>query len=133
LPICLDEIGRVLRPGGALLAIEPDYGGLIEHPAGNATRHLWLSALIRVGAEPHIGRKLPGLLEDRGFDVRVDLFDQLHPPDIARFDFLRDLPLTGEESAELARIEASARSSSGWNQITHLPFFLITAKKAEAR
>jgi SAM-dependent methyltransferase len=126
---CLDEIARVLQPGGALVAIEPDYGGMIEHPAENASRHLWLSALARVGAEPRIGRLLPGLLADRGFAVRVDLFDRLHPPDMARFDFLRELPLTEDEAAQLDRIQASTRSTSGWNQIAHLPFFLITAEK----
>lgn len=126
---CLDEIGRILRPGGALLALEPDYGGMIEHPAESVSRHLWLSALSRAGAEPRVGRRLPGLLEDRGFAVRVDLFDRLYPPDPARFDFLRDLPLTAEEAAELARVEASARSSAGWQQIALLPFFLITAEK----
>lgn len=126
---CLDEIDRILRPDGALLAIEPDYGGMIEHPAATATRHLWLSALARAGAEPRIGRRLPGLLENRGFTVRVDFFDRLHPPDLARFDFLRDLPLTKDETAELARIEAVARSAQGWQQIAHLPYFLITARK----
>ena len=64
---CLDEIGRILRPGAALLALEPDYGGMIEHPAAMATRHLWISALSRAGAEPRAGRRLPGLLEDLGF------------------------------------------------------------------
>ncbi len=127
---CLDEIYRVLRPGGALLAIEPDYGGMIEHPAATATRRLWLAALSRAGAEPRIGRRLPGLLEERGFTIRVDLFDRLYPPDLARFDFLRDLPLTEDESAELARIEAVAGSAQGWQQIAHLPYFLITARKS---
>ena len=125
---CLDEIRRILQPGGALLAIEPDYGGLIEYPAESAARDLWLAALRRSGAEPHVGRRLPGLLEARGFEVKVDLLDRLEAANCARFDFLRGLPLTTEESGKLDEIENQAGSQSGWQQIAHLPFFLITAE-----
>ena len=32
------EVRRVLSPGGVLAAIEPDYGGMIEHPRGDRHR-----------------------------------------------------------------------------------------------
>ncbi len=125
------EIARVLTKDGALVSLEPDYGGLIEYPPEMAARELWLNGLARAGADPRVGRKLPGLLAAQGLRVSVGLFDTLHPPAAARFDFLRDLPLNAEEMATLARIEQQALElRSPWAQIAHLPFFLIMAVKA---
>jgi arsenite methyltransferase len=124
------EIRRVLQTGGVLVALEPDYGGMVEHPPAVATRNLWLAALTRTGADPLNGRKLPGLLETRGFDVRVDLLPELLPPELARFDLLRGLPLTEEEQKALRRSEEKdAVMSSEWLKVVHLPFFLVTAIK----
>lgn len=124
------ELARVLQPGGVLLALEPDYGGLIEYPPGIAARALWLAALERADANPYIGRMLPGLLAAHGFRVRVGLFEMLRRPAIERFAFLRGLPLTLEERAALAHIELQVQNLDGpWDQIAHLPFFLISAVK----
>lgn len=130
LEAALHEISRVLAPGGALVALEPDYGGMIEHPPDTAVRELWLSALPRAGANPYVGRMLPALLSARDFDVRVGLFDSLYAPDPARFDFLRDLPLVPEETARLHHAEESAAMLVlPWAQIAHLPFFMLAAIK----
>jgi ubiquinone/menaquinone biosynthesis C-methylase UbiE len=59
----IQEMRRVLRPGGAVLALaEPDYGGRIDHP----DELRWLGelqrqSLARQGADPVLGRKLAGI------------------------------------------------------------------------
>lgn len=130
LSLAVDEIWRVLQPGGAFVALEPDYDGMIEHPPEIRSRPLWISALTRAGADPYVGRKLPGLLAERGFSVHISLFDTLFPPALSRFDYLEDLPLTVEERSRLAEIRSAAATRSGpWSQVAHLPFFLIRAHK----
>ena len=126
----LDEVCRVLAPGGSLVALEPDYEGMIEYPPVIATRALWITALRRAGAAPDIGRSLPAQLAGRGLQVHITLFDTLYPASMERFDFLRGLPLDAQEHAELARItEAAAQLTAPWAQLAHLPFFVITALK----
>ena len=124
------EVWRALEPGGVLVALEPDYGGLIEYPGSITTQDLWLQGLERAGADPWVGRRLPGMLEEQGFAVRVSLFDTLSIADPARFGFLRELPLTEEEEQQLSRAERAAQQFTGaWSQVAHLPFFLIRATK----
>lgn len=72
----LVEMGRVTRPGGAVLALaEPDYGGRIDHPAPLAELgRLQAEALRRQGADPLIGRQLSGLFQRAGLvDVQTGL------------------------------------------------------------
>jgi len=127
------EVWRALEPGGVLVALEPDYGGLIEYPGSITTQDLWLQGLERAGADPWVGRRLPGMLEEQGFDVRVSLFDTLSIADPARFCFLRELPLTEEEEQQLSQAERAAQQFTGaWSQVAHLPFFLIRATKPGA-
>ncbi len=126
----VQEISRTLQPGGVLVALEPDYGGLIEYPPQLSTRHLWLSALEKAGADPYTGRKLPTLLAQHKLTMRINLLDELSPPSNLRFDFLRDLPLTAEEDIRREEITQLATSIPPTSQVAHLPFFLITAEKA---
>ena len=122
------EIRRVLAPGGALAAIEPDYGGLIEHPPEIAVARLWRAALERAGADPCVGRKLPAALAAAGFEVRTDLLDRLEPPSPLRFDLLGELPLTDGERAELDRARQTDAALDSAARVVHLPMFLVTAE-----
>ena len=123
----IGEICRVLAHGGVLVAIEPDYGGLIECPDEIVTVDLWQAGLRRAGAEPQIGRRLPGLLAAAGLQVRVDLLDRLTPPSTLRFDLLRGLPLTGAEKRQLDEIIVADGKLADAYRVAHLPIFLITA------
>lgn len=126
LATAVSQIRRVLSKDGVLIALEPDYGGMIEHPPELATQTLWLDALQRAGADPLVGRKLPGLLHAHGFEVRVSLFDTLTAPENGRFALLRSLNLTPDEENHLQTIEAET-AVVPW-PIAHLPFFLIEAR-----
>jgi SAM-dependent methyltransferase len=128
---CLQEIWRVVRPGGHFCAIEPDYCALIEHPPATAVAPIWLAALGRAGAAADVGRRLPGLLERHGFEVKVRLLDELQAPSPLRFTMLRELPLTPDEAARVSAAEAAASSLPGWQQLSHLPLFLIHAIRPE--
>ncbi|BCY18969.1 MAG: methyltransferase domain-containing protein [Chloroflexi bacterium] len=67
-PAILREMLRVTRPGGFVGALaEPDYGSRIDYPVdfescGRAQR----DSLIRQGADPDMGRKVPAALAEAG-------------------------------------------------------------------
>ena len=110
------------------MAIEPDYGGYIEYPQPVELKEVWISALRRAGAEPLTGRILPGLLEAKGFHVRVFLFDRLEMAGVERIELLKDLPLTAGKHTKLGDASASVSTKQGWEQLAHLPYFLIAAR-----
>lgn len=117
----IHEAARVLADDGVIVAIEPDYDGLIEWPETAITRDLWLTALTRAGAEPRIGRRLPERLADCGLKATVELLNTLTEPAPERLDFLRDLPLTDLERVQLAAITPAT--------VAHLPVFIVTASR----
>jgi ubiquinone/menaquinone biosynthesis C-methylase UbiE len=123
------EIHRVLQSRGVLVAIEPDYGGMMEHPWEIAARDLWISALIRARADPCIGRKLSSMLEQSGWTVEVDLLDRLMPPSPSRFALLEELPLTDEEKITLSRIKTADAALAESAKVVHLPMFIIIGER----
>jgi SAM-dependent methyltransferase len=128
-PRAVAEAARVLQPGGDLVALEPDYGGMMEHPdLGLAA--LWRAVLTRAGADPLVGRALPAACEAAGLRVWVEL---THLPQPAHPDALRLLerhPLTAEErcQVEVAR-RALADRRGEWGVFLHVPYFVVVAGK----
>lgn len=124
------EIGRVTMKGGAVVAIEPDYGGMLEWPEGAGLKEVWIAALTRAGADPFVGRKLPGALARAGFDVRVETTPGIQSPRGSRFAFLSGLPLTPEEERRVMEVEKRAGADfSKWEALVHLPFVLVIGTK----
>lgn len=68
----IDEIKRVLKPGGLVLLMDSDWGFLVVEPWGKIHCDDFFSAASGAFKEPYIGRKLPGLLHGAGF-VDIDL------------------------------------------------------------
>lgn len=64
----LVEMRRVVRPGGAVLALaEPDYGGRIDYPTELEETGLWqVEGLKRRGADTELGRKLADMFHSTG-------------------------------------------------------------------
>ena len=127
-PAVLDEVARILTPGGAFVSIEPDVGGLIEHPPERALKDLWIRGLRTAGADPEIGRKVPGLLAERGLAPTVEVFAQVGPAGRDRFAMLRGLPLAAEDAVRLATIAAMPQGKP-WELFVWMPIFGVTARK----
>jgi SAM-dependent methyltransferase len=123
------ELWRVLDLEGQLIAIEPDYGAMIEYPPQIQSKDIWLSALERSGADPRVGRRLPYELHSSGFDVKVFLFEKIYRAKKERFAFLDDLALSPDEADRLTEIRNSSSHLRAWEELSHLPFFLIIARK----
>ncbi|RPI27298.1 MAG: methyltransferase domain-containing protein [Acidobacteria bacterium] len=71
----LAELGRVLKTGGSLTAIEGDHGSAFFHPESDAARTA-IQCLVdlqrQAGGDPNIGRRLFPLMTQNGFrDVIV--------------------------------------------------------------
>ncbi len=124
------EAVRVLEPGGAIVAIEPDYGGTIEHPAEISLRDVWIDGLTRAGADPCVGRRLPGLLESLGLRVWVELLGVPQPATPEATALLSDLPLTDDERARARQASGAIRRAGGvWETFVHVPYFMIVADR----
>jgi SAM-dependent methyltransferase len=123
----ISESCRILQPGGAIAAIEPDYGGLIEYPPPIAVKSIWIDAIERAGGDPHVGRKLPGLMSEAGLSVDVQLLDRLKPPAPVRFDLLSELPLTPAERTAVQQARDADRQA-GQQALAHLPVLMIYAE-----
>ena len=125
----VQQVHRLLQPGGVFVSIEPDYGGLIEFPAEIESQLLWINGLLRAEADPFIGRKLPALFQEPKWSVRVELLPRVFPPSPDRFQFLEDLPLTADEQLELVQIRKNVTEIPAQSQLVHLPYFLLLAEK----
>jgi len=72
----LEHLRRVVKPGGALTAIEGDHGSAFFHPATDEAERAWacLTEVQRqLGGDALIGRRLFGLMTAAGWrDVRVE-------------------------------------------------------------
>jgi SAM-dependent methyltransferase len=74
-PVALDNLRRVLRPGGTITVIEGDHGSAIFYPDTPAA-HLVIDCLVilqhQAGGNALIGRELEHLLAESGFvDIHV--------------------------------------------------------------
>jgi len=65
------EMFRVLKPGGIIGIRSPDWGGFLHHPSTPGTElalRIFQNLQKAGGGDVHVGRRLPGLLLDAGFE-----------------------------------------------------------------
>ena len=119
----LDEIRRVLRPGGRLVMGEPDWETLtVDHPDSNLTRAYTRHVAERVVRNAGIGRQLTRLATESGFTV---------PEVIPVTPVFRDLrvadKILGLERTSRRAVEAgyfSDQEAETWlRRLTQGPFF----------
>ncbi len=129
----IHEAARALCAGGVLVALEPDYGGMLEHP-DLGLRVVWLDALERAGADPLMGRKLPELAEEAGLEPWVEFAHIPREAEPEALDLLADLPLTARQRERVAGArELAGTSEDTWSPFLHVPWLMIVAKKCATR
>jgi SAM-dependent methyltransferase len=130
----VQEISRVLAPGGAVLCIEPDYGGLMEDPE-SGLRETWLDLLTAAGAKPCIGRALPRVFRSHGLHAKIYFCDRYVAADPVANLFLSELAeVPGEvrdpSAAGPAMNPADPKPAA--EQILFLPLWMMHASPKDA-
>jgi SAM-dependent methyltransferase len=100
--LVLQEIKRVLLPKGVIIALESDYSGRIEnlpsyHPSIPKSSSILVKNLKKIGADPFIGHKLPGLFHDIGFaQIQFGVLSWEYNQEMAQQSIQNDTQFTSE-------------------------------------
>jgi SAM-dependent methyltransferase len=127
----LAEAARVTKPGGVVVALEPDYGGMLEYPP-RGLAEVWQAVLRRNSAEPLMGRRLPVLAQQAGLRVWLELTHVPQPWDSAALGLLQGLELTANERETLRHLADKTGGETGpWSYFVHLPYVLLLGRRPE--
>jgi ubiquinone/menaquinone biosynthesis C-methylase UbiE len=120
------EMMRLARPGGWVASMEPDTEHVLcypPHPAFDRLCEIFTVVFGRNGADPWIGRRVPGLFRQAGLeDVEMHATVQMYPLGNSRrtirLDLVRSmrpqvLEMGLASSAELDELDAAARAHLG--------------------
>jgi hypothetical protein len=138
------EMARLARPGGWVVAMEPDCEYKLCYPPDPALERLFeifQAVFRRNGADPWIGRRVPELFRHAGLgEVAVKATAHVYPPGHSRRTIYVDLvramrphilELGLASDAELDELDAAARAHLGDPGTVVMPgvFFLVSARK----
>jgi SAM-dependent methyltransferase len=133
----LEHVAGLLRPGGHLLAVEPDVTGLLipdTAPQEQDLEQRWITMMRNRGHDPALGRQLAAVLAEAGFHVdavqeRIDeLAVERSPAWTARHALLADQLAT---EADIQRWESaiSHRLSTTGKLTVQLPMYCVVAAR----
>jgi len=140
----VEEMARIVRPGGWVVVMEPDSGLQLCHPAHSGLRRLTelLGTAYQLdGADLNLGRRLPHLLATAGLaEVAVEARADVCPPGHAQRSVIPDLVQNMRakilargliDERELGRLDCAARLHLDDPETLSIPvmYFLARARK----
>ncbi|MFF0341878.1 methyltransferase domain-containing protein [Kribbella sp. NPDC004875] len=103
----VEEMTRVLRPGGRIVLIDTDWGTAIIHPADPDVLQRMIAYFHDENANPYSGRQLRGLLADAGLEITGETAATwIEPQDGARKGFVGMMHLTALKAGVITQAEA---------------------------
>jgi SAM-dependent methyltransferase len=135
------EIHRVLVPGGcAVIAAEPDFGGVVDHPPAAGAHGLIAGLLRKNGADPEVGRRLRDLFRPDAWDTALTMHGIDPAPGPAgeglesHVRAVREMIAEAVQASVLDRWERELRdASAAGTLLVHLPCFAMVARKLPSR
>jgi SAM-dependent methyltransferase len=70
--IAVSQMAKALKPGGRIFLLDDDHETMVLFPEPVGFKELWtayMDSYVEVGNDPFIGRKMPKLLQDHGFQA----------------------------------------------------------------
>lgn len=130
IPLIIKEIFRILKQNGCLVAIEPEYSGMIEYPESIALKEIWISALRKNGAEPFATTRILNILKQMGFKIQIDTISEISEPTLLKYELLKSVILSDIEKQKVEQIYLNEQKlPKNTFIINYLPVFIIQAQK----
>ncbi len=135
----LAEMARVTRPGGRVLALEPDWGTFVFDSGMRETARTVGEAWCDSFRSGWVGRRLPRLMAEAGLTVAAVSPRSLVTRDLAEAEAVYNLLATVQRAVAAGRLDASAGAALAREQrrldaagrfFASLTFFLVEGVKA---
>ncbi len=105
----VEDMARVLRPGGRIALIDTDWSTAIVHPADPAVLQRMVDYFLADSANPYSGRRLRGLLAGAGLEITGETAATwIESQEGARQGFVSMMHLNSLEGGVITRAEAEA-------------------------